>query len=161
MESKTRNSRPGSFSRAHLVLFARSPLWWGAPLTAVVAFVATFLIRSLGDGLPTAEAAAKGAIFGAVGALSWAIGIWAATDPAPNEEEEPDEEPAPSRIPAWGRRALAVVILAGVFALVCSSQIDAMRTGEASLARGFAGIVLKAIGIAAVVLPVYLTQRLK
>lgn len=159
MESKTRNSRPGSFSRAHLVLFARSPLWWGAPLTAVVAFVATFLIRSLGDGLPTAEAAAKGAIFGAVGALSWAIGIWAATDPAPDEEEE--EEPAPSCIPAWGRRALAVAFVAGVFVLVCSSQIDAMRTGEASLARGFAGIVLKAIGIAAVLLPVYLTQRSK
>lgn len=158
MESKTRNNSPGSFSWAHLVLFARSPLWWGAPLTAVVTFAIVFLIRSLGDGLPTAAAAAKGAIFGAVGAFSWAIGIWVATDPAPDEEEE---EPAPSRIPAWARRVLAVAIVAGVFALVCSPQIDAMRTGEASLARGFAGIVLKAIGIAAVLLPVYLSRRTK
>ncbi|WP_299220101.1 hypothetical protein [uncultured Alistipes sp.] len=157
MESKTRNNRPGSFSRAHLVLFARSPLWWGAPLTAVVTFAIVFLIRSLGDGLPAAAAAAKGAIFGAVGAFSWAIGIWVATDPAPDEEEEP----APSRIPAWARRVLGVAIAAGAFALVCSPQIDAMRTGEASLARGFAGIVLKAIGIVAVLLPVYLSRRTK
>lgn len=157
MESKTRNNRPGSFSRAHLVLFARSPLWWGAPLTAVVTFAIVFLIRSLGDGLPAAAAAAKGAIFGAVGALSWAIGIWVATDPAPDEEEEP----VPSRIPAWARRVLGVAIAAGAFALVCSPQIDAMRTGEASLARGFAGIVLKAIGIVAVLLPVYLSRRTK
>lgn len=161
MKKQTNSESPKlRMTIAHLRLFARSPLWWGAPLTAAVAFAATFLIRMLGDGLPVAEGAVKGAIFGAVGAFCWAVGIWAATDPAPDEEEEPDEEePARSPLAAWGRRALAVAIVVGGFALLCAPQIEEMWTGETSLARGFTGIVLKAIAIAAVVLPLYLVRR--
>lgn len=140
-------------------LFLRSPLWLGAPLPGVAAFVATFLIRRFGDDLTTADAAAKGAIFAAVAMLAWAIGIWVATDPSPDEpeEESPRVEAACARMA--GRRVLRVLLIVGVFALLCASQIEAMATGEASLAAGFSGIVLKAIAIAAVLVPVWLDLR--
>ena len=54
---------------------------------------------------------------------------------------------------------LRVFLIVGVFALLCASQIEAMATGEASLAAGFSGIVLKAIAIAAVLVPVWLDLR--
>ncbi len=140
-------------------LFLRSPLWLGAPLPGIAAFVATFLIRRFGDDLATADAAAKGAIFAAVAMLAWAIGIWVATDPSPDEpeEESPRVEAACARMA--GRCVLRVLLIVGVFALLCASQIEAMATGEASLAAGFSGIVLKAIAIAAVLVPVWLDLR--
>jgi hypothetical protein len=136
-------------------LFLRSPLWLGAPLPGIAAFVATFLIRRFGDDLATADAAAKGAIFAAVAMLAWVIGIWAATDEP--EEESPRVEAACARMA--GRRVLRVFLIVGVFALLCASQIEAMATGEASLAAGFSGIVLKAIAIVAVLVPVWLDLR--
>ena len=51
------------------------------------------------------------------------------------------------------------VLLLGAFALVCSSQISDMLGGECSLARGFGGMLLKAMAVAAVVVPVWLDSR--
>lgn len=142
-------------------LFAHSPLWFGAPLPGIAAFVATFLLRRFGDGLTTADAAGKAAVFAAVAVFGWIIGIWAATDPSPVSVEEAEESPEdePSRAPVAVRRAMSVVLLVAVFALLCSSQIEGMWTGEVSLARGFSGIVLKAITIAAVATPIWIDLR--
>lgn len=140
-------------------LFLRSPLWFGAPLPGIVAFVATFLFRYFGDGLTTADAAGKAAIFAAVAVFGWIIGVWAATGPSSAEETEEPEESGKSDLPVAVRCVLLVLLSVGFFALICVSQIEAMATGEASLATGFAGIVLKAIMIAAVVIPVWLDQR--
>ena len=60
---------------------------------------------------------------------------------------------------AWRGRVLCFVLLLGAFALVCSSQISEMLGGECSLARGFGGILLKAMAVAAVVVPVWLDSR--
>ena len=60
---------------------------------------------------------------------------------------------------AWRGRVLCFVLLLGAFALVCSSQISDMLGGECSLARGFGGMLLKAMAVAAVVVPVWLDSR--
>ena len=110
-------------------MFLHSRMWLGLPVAAVAAFVVIFLLRRFGEGLPTAEAFWKGAVY-AVGSRA-----------------------------AWRDRVLCFVLLLGAFALVCSSQISEMLGGECSLARGFGGILLKAMAVAAVVVPVWLDSR--
>ena len=62
----------------------------------------------------------------------------------------------------WGRiaaRAVVILLLAGVVALICSPQIEGLVTGEISPVKSLFGILLKLLAIVAVVLPVYLAQR--
>lgn len=156
------NSR--NFSRAHLALFLRNRLWLGAPVAALLAFVATFLLRCLGDGKPVGDTLRVGAIFAAVTAGCWALGVWAATDPSEKEEdaEEDAEPPVPaSRWQLVGRRALLVVLLLGVLALINAPQIEALLKGEASLPRFFGGILLKTLAVASILLPALIARNAK
>ena len=127
-------------------MFLHSRMWLGLPVAAVAAFVVIFLLRRFGEGLPTAEAFWKGAVYALVIAFCWALGVWAAVGNVGSRA-------------AWRGRVLCFVLLLGAFALVCSSQISEMLGGECSLARGFGGILLKAMAVAAVVVPVWLDSR--
>ena len=44
-------------------MFLHSRMWLGLPVAAVAAFVVIFLLRRFGEGLPTAEAFWKGAVY--------------------------------------------------------------------------------------------------
>ena len=131
----------------------------GLPVAAVAAFVVIFLLRRFGEGLPTAEALWKGAVCALVIAFCWALGVWAAVGPEPSDDDGGQDGEAVGDVgarAAWRGRVLCFVLLLGAFALVCSSQISEMLGGECSLARGFGGILLKAMAVAAVVVPVWL-----
>ena len=132
---------------------------WPPSKPAVVAFVVIFLLRRFGEGLPTAEAFWKGAVYALVIAFCWALGVWAAVGPEPSDDDGRQDGEAVGNVgsrAAWRGRVLCFVLLLGAFALVCSSQISEMLGGECSLARGFGGILLKAMAVAAVVVPVWL-----
>ncbi len=163
MTASPKNNRSGCYSRAHVALFLRSRLWLGAPVAALLAFVATFLLRCLGDGKPVGDSLRVGAIFAAVAVFTWGLGVWAATDPSEEAEETAREEtpPAPpvSRLRLLGRRVLFVALLLGALALVFASQIEGLVTGEVSLAKFFAGIALKFICIGSTLIPVWIAQR--
>ena len=126
-------------------MFLHSRMWLGLPVAAVAAFVVIFLLRRFGESLPTAEALWKGAVCALVIAFCWALGG--------QDGEAVGDVGARA---AWRGRVLCFVLLLGAFALVCSSQISEMLGGECSLARGFGGILLKAMAVAAVVVPVWL-----
>ena len=64
-------------------MFLHSRMWLGLPVAAVAAFVVIFLLRRFGEGLPTAEAFWKGAVYALVIAFCWALGVWAAVGPDP------------------------------------------------------------------------------
>ena len=118
-----------------------------------------FLLRRFGESLPTAEALWKGAVCALVIAFCWALGVWAAVGPEPSDDDGGQDGEAVGDVgarAAWRGRVLCFVLLLGAFALVCSSQISEMLGGECSLARGFGGILLKAMAVAAVVVPVWL-----
>ena len=120
------------------------------------------LLRRFGEGLPTAEAFWKGAVYALVIAFCWALGVWAAVGPEPSDDDGRQDGEAVGNVgsrAAWRGRVLCFVLLLGAFALVCSSQISEMLGGECSLARGFGGILLKAMAVAAVVVPVWLDSR--
>lgn len=143
-------------------MFLHSRMWLGLPVAAVVAFVVIFLLRRFGEGLPTAEALWKGAVCALVIAFCWALGVWAAVGPEPSDDDGGQDREAVGNVgscAAWRGRVLCFVLLLGAFALVCSSQISEMLGGECSLARGFGGILLKAMAVAAVVVPVWLDSR--
>ena len=92
-------------------------------------------------------------------AFCWALGVWAAVGPEPSDDDGWQDGEAVGDVgarAAWRGRVLCFVLLLGAFALVCSSQISEMLGGECSLARGFGGILLKAMAVAAVVVPVWL-----
>ena len=115
-----------------------------------------------GEGLPTAEALWKGAVGALVIAFCWALGVWAAVGPEPSDDDGGQDGEAVGNVgscAAWRGRVLCFVLLLGAFALVCSSQISDMLGGECSLARGFGGMLLKAMAVAAVVVPVWLDSR--
>ena len=126
-------------------MFLHSRMWLGLPVAAVAAFVVIFLLRRLGEGLPTAEAFWKGAVYALVIAFCWALGVWAAVGPEPSDDDGRQDGEAVGNVgsrAAWRGRGLCFVLLLGAFALVCSSQISEMLGGECSLARGFGGILL-------------------
>ena len=128
----------------------------------VIAGGLIFLLRRFGEGLPTAEAFWKGAVYALVIAFCWALGVWAAVGPEPSDDDGRQDGEAVGNVgsrAAWRGRVLCFVLLLGAFALVCSSQISEMLGGECSLARGFGGILLKAMAVAAVVVPVWLDSR--
>ena len=142
--------------------FPSGTMWLGLPVAAVAAFVVIFLLRRFGEGLPTAEAFWKGAVYALVIAFCWALGVWAAVGPEPSDDDGRQDGEAVGNVgsrAAWRGRVLCFVLLLGAFALVCSSQISEMLGGECSLARGFGGILLKAMAVAAVVVPVWLDSR--
>ena len=92
-------------------------------------------------------------------AFCWALGVWAAVGPEPSDDDGGQDGVAVGDVgarAAWRGRVLCFVLLLGAFALVCSSQISEMLGGECSLARGFGGLLLKAMAVAAVVVPVCL-----
>ena len=104
----------------------------------------------------------KGAVYALVIAFCWALGVWAAVGPEPSDDDGRQDGEAVGNVgsrAAWRGRVLCFVLLLGAFALVCSSQISEMLGGECSLARGFGGILLKAMAVAAVVVPVWLDSR--
>ena len=143
-------------------MFLHSRMWLGLPVAAVAAFVGMFLLRRFGEGLPTAEAFWKGAVYALVIAFCWALGVWAAVGPEPSDDDGRQDGEAVGNVgsrAAWRGRVLCFVLLLGAFALVCSSQISEMLGGECSLARGFGGMLLKAMAVAAVVVPVWLDSR--
>lgn len=143
-------------------MFLHSRMWLGLPVAAVVAFVVIFLLRRFGEGFPTAEALWKGAVCALVIAFCWALGVWAAVGPEPSDDDGGQDGEAVGNVgscAAWRGRVLCFVLLLGAFALVCSSQISDMLGGECSLARGFGGMLLKAMAVAAVVVPVWLDSR--
>lgn len=143
-------------------MFLHSRMWLGLPVAAVAAFVVIFLLRRFGESLPTAEALWKGAVCALVIAFCWALGVWAAVGPEPSDDDGGQDGEAVGDVgarAAWRGRVLCFVLLLGAFALVCSSQISEMLGGECSLARGFGGILLKAMAVAAVVVPVWLDSR--
>lgn len=163
MKNTPKNSRPGYFSRTHVVRFLRSRMWLGAPVTALVTFVATFLLRRLGDGKPVGDTLAVAAIFAAIMAGLWGLGIWAATDPSDDEPEEEAEKEATTAPASRGRllwrRAQGIAALLLFAGLVYWPQIEAMYTGEAPPAKGFGGILLKTIATVATVLPIWIARR--
>ena len=128
----------------------------------VIAGGLIFLLRRFGEGLPTAEALWKGAVGALAIAFCWALGVWAAVGPEPSDDDGGQDGEAIGNVgscAAWRGRVLCFVLLLGAFALVCSSQISDMLGGECSLARGFGGMLLKAMAVAAVVVPVWLDSR--
>lgn len=68
-------------------MFLHSRMWLGLPVAAVAAFVVIFLLRRFGEGLPTAEAFWKGAVYALVIAFCWALGVWAAVGPEPSDDD--------------------------------------------------------------------------
>lgn len=60
-------------------MFLHSRMWLGLPVAAVAAFVVIFLLRRFGEGLPTAEAFWKGAVYALVIAFA---GLWACGPPS-------------------------------------------------------------------------------
>jgi len=123
-------------------MFLHSRMWLGLPVAAVAAFVVIFLLRRFGESLPTAEALWKGAVCALVIAFCWALGVWAAVGPEPSDDDGGQDGEAVGDVgarAAWRGRVLCFVLLLGAFALVCSSQISEMLSGECSLARGFGG----------------------
>lgn len=140
--------------------FLHNRLWLGLPAAAVVAFVVLFLLRHYGEGVPVYEALWKGGVYALLIALCWALGVWASTDASPSaegQEPEADNDVVPS--PLWMRYILTGGLLLVVLLLVCGTQVVDMIRGEESFAHGLMGILLKAMAIAAVVIPVWLDSR--
>ena len=138
--------------------FLHSRQWLGLPAAAVTAFVVLFPLCRFAEGVPTPGAFRRGVLYALLVAFSWVLGVWASTGDDPEEESETQGREAPdagkSR-PAW----LGWALLLALFALICSSQIADMVCGTASLARGFGGILLKALAVAAVVIPIWSEQK--
>ena len=82
---------------------------------AVAAFVVIFLLRRFGEGLPTAEAFWKGAVYALVIAFCWALGVWAAVGPEPSDDDGRQDGEAVGNVgsrAAWRGRVLCVVLWA-------------------------------------------------
>ena len=90
-------------------MFLHSRMWLGLPVAAVAAFVVIFLLRRFGEGLPTAEAFWKGAVYALVIAFCWALGVWAAVGPEPSDDDGRQDGEAVGNVGSrasyccWGR----------------------------------------------------------
>lgn len=157
-----------NFDKEHIRMFFRSPLWVGLPFVVALTFALLLLIVLTISGQPFVELWQRVLSSAAVVGLAWIIGIWSATC---REEEEGGAEESSrlninlfrvsrieneflSRLVWW----LCAILL---FALICSSQIEDIIEGVKCVAYPIAGIVSKAISIAAVLVPVYLHERMK
>lgn len=97
-------------------MFLHSRMWLGLPVAAVAAFVVIFLLRRFGEGLPTAEAFWKGAVYALVIAFCWALGVWAAVGPEPSDDDGRQDGEAVGNVgsrAAWRGRVLCFVLLLG------------------------------------------------
>ena len=97
-------------------MFLHSRMWLGLPVAAVAAFVVIFLLRRFGEGLPTAEAFWKGAVYALVIAFCWALGVWAAVGPEPSDDDGRQDGEAVGNVgsrAAWRGRCSAFVLLLG------------------------------------------------
>ena len=95
-------------------MFLHSRMWLGLPVAAVAAFVVIFLLRRFGEGLPTAEAFWKGAVYALVIAFCWALGVWAAVGPEPSDDDGRQDGEAVGNVgsrAAWRGRVLCFVLL--------------------------------------------------
>lgn len=149
---KMRNIFADMSDAGRINCFLHSRQWPGLPAAVVTAFVVLFLFRRFAEGIPMSEVLWKGAVYALLVAFCWRPGVWAST--GDGREPGPEAPDAGRSGPAWFGWALLLV----VFALVCSSQIADMVRGESSLARGLGGILLKAMAVAAVVIPVLLAR---
>lgn len=150
---KIRNIFARAFDAGRLNRFLHSRQWLGLPAALVATFVVLFLLRRFADDIPTAEALRKGAVYALAVAFCWALGVWASTgDGRESGSEEPE---AGKSLPVW----VGWTFLVAAFALLCSSQIADMVRGESTLAHGFGDILLKAMAVAAVIIPVWMEER--
>ena len=151
--------------RVRFARFVHSRLWLGVPLVAIVAFVLFFLLATIEN--PVAEALFRGGLAAVLMALCWGIGIWGSTDlDRENLAEETDgtadwierlkQSGVGGRVAA---RAVAILLLVLLVGLLCYPQIEGLVTGSSSPVKGMIGILLKLLGVAAVLLPVRLALR--
>lgn len=143
----------GAFAPERIRAFVRSRLWLALPTVAGVGFGCLWLYRRYVEGLPAGDAVLKGAFYALTLALCWAIGIWGATAP----EVESDREEAPR---GASRRALMFCVLLLV-ALVCLRPVLAWAAGELSPVQGGFSLLLRLLAVGAVLLPMWLHERLK
>lgn len=139
--------------------FLHNRLWLGLPAAAVVSFVILFLLRHYGEGIPVSEALWKGGVYALLIAFCWALGVWASTDRSPSAEQEPEADNGAAPRSVWGRYILTGGLLLVALLLVCGTQVVGMIRGTESFTHGLMGILLKAMAIAAVVIPVWLDSR--
>ncbi len=156
-EKNSRMSRLGSrlgswlgFCRCML----HEPLSLWAPLVGAATFALCVPLSLWWEGAEPARALAKGAVYGAVVAFCWLMGVFCCCQPDPEEADEEEDEPAwMLRLPQWLRRGVGWLLLAGVLLLCCTPQLEGWIEGSCSAARALIGILLKALAAGAVVLP--------
>lgn len=93
-------------------MFLHSRMWLGLPVAAVAAFVVIFLLRRFGEGLPTAEAFWKGAVYALVIAFCWALGVWAAVGPEPSDDDGRQDGEAVGNVGSIVEGAVSMVHMA-------------------------------------------------
>ncbi len=155
-----------NFDKEHVQRFLRSPLWIGVPFTAALTFVIELLIVLIISGRPFAELWQGSLLSALLGAFAWIIGILSATCRAEDEGDEPlSRSIGKMRVMKienpYLRKTLVCIGCLSLFALICMSQIEDIVEGVKSVAFPIAVIVLKAIAIAAVIVPVYIHEKLK
>ena len=120
-----------------------------------------FLLRRFGEGLPTAEAFWKGAVYALVIAFCWALACGPPSGPELSDDDGRQDGEAVGNVgsrAAWrGRGALLRIAAGGVRpGLLVPDFGNAGRRMFAG--RGFGGILLKAMAVAAVVVPAWLIR---
>lgn len=140
-------------------MFLHSRMWLGLPVAVVVAFIVFFLLRRFSEGIPTAEALWRGAVYALVIAFCWALGVWASIDRSPSRGHQRETETRSGRTPrpVWIRYILAFGLLSIAFLLTYGTQIADIISGTETFAYGFTRLLLKAMIVTAVVIPVWRT----
>lgn len=150
--------------RERLYLFFHNSLWLGAPVVAIVAFLLFFLLCKI--DLPTFEALSRGGFAAVLMVFCWSLGIWASTQSDEKPAEEPEEDwidrlKQKGIVGLWLARVAVLLLLVVLIVAVFYSQLEALVTGLEPVSKSIIGILLKVLAIVAVVLPIWLSQRLR
>lgn len=154
------NRIPGRFSplRQHLREFVRTPLWLGILPAFLSGFgvVALLCLARYGTGSPKVLSAAL--LTGGLCALGYVLGIWGATCPD-SEDEEQDEAETESGLPLWLRRTILAGLLLIALGAIAWPSLQRIMEGQRTLFDGCIEIVGKLLTVVCVVVPIRIAER--
>ncbi len=150
------------FSRRHFMDFIHSRLWLGVPIVVAIMFAVVVAKNAIWGDKAIDESMVDGLLCGALPAFCWIVGIWAATGPEPEPDEE-DEMDAKGELwldslpRPWSVSLRVLFILLAISAIFCFEIID-LASGEMSWPEVLSGVLLEAATISCLIIPVWLSE---
>lgn len=145
------------FSADRLRAFIRTPLWFGLPAAAVAGFAAVWAICTAS---PAVDNPLKSAAISSVCvAAGWILGIWASAAPDSTEKGSDETDNVENDASVLRTRFTLIALLLLFLAIISIPDILRVVEDGRPAAIGIAGFTTKLLGIAAVIIPVWLRLR--